>query len=753
MPKNSKNKMPSMLDVVMTLVVVVLFLLTKLGDGIIFVVKTLFTTLINSLEYIGLFFVSITSKLLIATINSLKRIKIPVKNYAIEVKKSRRFSRDPDPKASGKKRRRFRFLKIRFSFISFILGIALTFIFVLIPYNMYVFVKSLPNPKLLKENHFPVTTKIFDRNGVLLYEIFSDENRTPVKLSEVPKSVIDATIAIEDKEFYYHYGFSVRGITRSLRSIALEKEIQGGSTITQQLIKSALLSPFWAERIYSKDQILEMYLNQVPYGGTAWGIQAAARNYFDKDVADLTFAESALLAGLPAAPSYYSPFGAHPELALSRKDQVLDSMLTAGKISREELEAAKTQQLVFAKQVTDIKAPHFVMWVKSLLEEKYGVRRVEQGGLRVTSSLDITLQDKVQEIVSNNVDGLSNLLVGNGAALVTNPKNGEILAMVGSRDYFDMPKSGNVNVTTSLQQPGSSIKVVTYATALENGFTPATLIDDSPVSYQLPNQPAYRPVNYDGKFHGYVTLRRALGNSYNVPAVKTIARVGVDNVVNYGRNMGIESWDDSSRFGLSLTLGAAETTMLDMAKVYGTMANNGNYQQLTPILKVTTYEGNTIEVAKIGKTKQVLKPQTAFLLSNILSDNNARSDAFGSNSKLVIPGKTVAVKTGTSNDKRDNWTIGYTPSYVTTVWVGNNDNTPMHPTLTSGITGATPIWNEIITYLLVSKADEKFARPGGITELSCYGHTEYFVEGTQPAGGCPPIPTPSPSSVSPTPTP
>ncbi|MFZ5844977.1 MAG: transglycosylase domain-containing protein, partial [Patescibacteria group bacterium] len=323
----------------------------------------------------------------------------------------------------------------------------------------------------------------------------------------------------------------------------------------------------------------------------------------------------------------------------------------------------------------------------------------------------------------------------------------EILAMVGSRNYFNLENEGNVNVTTSLRQPGSSIKVVNYAAALENGFTAATILDDSPVTYRVAGTTPYTPVNYDGKFHGLVPLRYALGNSYNVPAVKVLAKIGVATMLEKGRLMGIESWQDPSRYGLSLTLGGGEVTMLEVAKVYGTLANLGRRVDLLPILEVTDYTGRLIERNSPKRGVAAVKSEVAWILSNILRDNTARMAAFGPSSSLVIPGRTVAVKTGTSNDKRDNWTIGFTPSYVVVVWVGNNDNTPMHPFLTSGVTGAAPIWHEIMAEILKDQPDEVPPKPAGVMTLPCYfGRVEYFVRGTEPAGGvCAPLPTPSPT--------
>lgn len=628
-------------------------------------------------------------------------------------------------------------------------------------YQINIIVKSLPNPSYLVFRDIPTTTKIYDRTGKLLYEIYAEENRTPVALSQVPDIVKQATIAIEDRDFYSHQGYSTRGIIRAIINNYNSGTLQGGSTITQQLVRSALLTPektlirkikefvlsLWTEHIYNKDQILEMYLNQVPYGGTSWGIEAASETYFGKKVQELTLSEAALLAGLPAAPSVYSPFGAHPELAKIRQEKVLDEMAQDGFISDKENETAKKQELIYRRQTIPIAAPHFVMYVKDLLEQYFGTRMVEKGGLRVTTTLDISLQEKVQKIVTAQIANLRPLRVGNGAVLITDPNTGQILTMVGSADYFDREKEGNVNLTTSLRQPGSSIKIVTYAAALNSGFTAASIINDSPISYRVIGQPPYSPANYDGKFHGNIPLRIALASSYNVPAVKVLSAIGVKAMIDQGMLMGITSWNDETRFGLSLTLGGGEVTMVDMAKVYGTLAHGGKRIDLTPFINITNYRGETLTPLFPQNDVQATSPEIAFILNSILSDNRARTPAFGPNSSLVIPGKTVAVKTGTSDNKRDNWTIGYTPDYVVTVWVGNNDNTPMHPQLTSGVTGAAPIWNEVTKTILEGKPDKLFLQPEGILSMPCLGRVEYFIRGTQPKGGCvmPPTSTPKPT--------
>lgn len=618
--------------------------------------------------------------------------------------------------------------------------------------------RGLPSPRQLETRQVPQTTKIFDRNGNLLYNIYTDQNRTIVPLSEIPDSLKKATIAIEDKDFYKHKGFDIYGIGRAATKTLFAGNLQGGSTITQQLVKSAFLSPertierkikelylaFRVEMAFPKDKILEMYLNQVPYGGTAWGVAAAAEQYFGKNVHDLTLAESALLAGLPAAPTYYSPHGSDPRRAQDRAKLVLGRMVDEGYLAREDAERAASEEIRFRSAEIDIKAPHFVMYVREYLAEQYGEAVAAQGGLKVTTTLDLDLQEKAQQIVKENIDKLKNLRVSNGAALVTKPKTGEILAMVGSKDFFDTSIDGNVNVTIAPRQPGSAIKPINYATAFARRLiTPATVIMDVPTTFSGGPKP-YKPVNYDGKFHGPVTVRYALGNSYNLPAVKVLAINGVLEMIKMAREMGITTFEDESRYGLSLTLGGGEVRMTEMATAFGVFANEGVRVNLSPILKIEDSEGQVLEELKPKTGKRVLTSEVAFLISSILSDNSARTAAFGPNSLLAIKGKTVAVKTGTTDDKRDNWTIGYTPSYLVAAWVGNNDNTPMNPALASGITGAAPIWNEIITELLGDKVNEAFRVPSGVRGMeictvtggpkneACPGRFEYFLAGTEP---------------------
>jgi penicillin-binding protein 1C len=646
----------------------------------------------------------------------------------------------------------------------FVVGFLFCVVFVLIPFSIYTFLTSLPNPKLLTERSFPQTTKIFDRNGTLLYQIYANENRTLVPLNSIPKNLINATIAIEDKDFYSNPGFDINGIIRAAIADFSGKPIQGGSTITQQLIKSTLLTPevsitrkikeivlaFWSERLYSKNQILEMYFNQVPYGGTAWGIEAASETYFGKNVKDLDLAQSAFLAGLPQAPTTYSPYGSDPTLWKQRQIEVLNKLYGLGHITLEQKDQALSESLTFQPPQIPIYAPHFVMYIKDVLVQRYGLAMVEKGGLNVTTSLDLKLQQDVQGIVSDEVNNDAYLNLTNGAALVTNPANGDVLAMVGSKDY-NAENGGNVNLTTALRQPGSSIKVVTYATALSDGFTAASILDDSPITYNIPGSMPYSPVNYDGKFHGKVPLRIAFANSFNVPAVKTLQKIGIDAMVNTAKKMGITTWGNPDQYGLSLTLGAAEVKMTDIATVYGTVANLGKRVNLDPILKVSNYDGSIFYQKQEELPNLVLDPGVTYIISNILADNSARSLEFGTNSPLNIPGHTVSVKTGTSDNKRDNWTIGFTPQYLAAVWVGNNDNSPMSQTLASGITGAAPIWNRIMTLLLPNNASNIVQKmPDDVIMKNCQGRKEYFIKGTETTPDCYFIATPS-ATVTPSP--
>ncbi len=626
----------------------------------------------------------------------------------------------------------------------------------------FLLLKDLPRPDKLITRDQIVSTKIYDRHGRLLYKIYRKQNRTLVKLEDIPLSFRQATISIEDGDFYSHPGFTIKGIVRAAFSTLFLGKLQGGSTITQQLVKFALLTPektlirkmkeiilaLQVETYFSKDEILQMYFNEVGYGGATYGAEEASQVYFGKSVRDLSLAESSLLAGLPKSPTKYSPFGAYPQLAKNRQKEVLRRMAEEGYITENTKLEVQGEKLVFEKPRNKIQAPHFVMYIKELLVEKYGEKMVEEGGLEIVTSLDLDIQKMAEKAVSEEIKKLRDLKVTNGAVLVTNPQTGEILAMVGSHDYFDLENDGNVNVTIMSRQPGSAIKVANYAYALSNGYTPATILSDTPIAYQIPGQPPYSPRNYDGKFHGNISLRTALASSYNVPAVKVLASYGVEKMIEQGEKMGITTWEDRSRFGLSLTLGGGEIKMSDLAVVYGVLANLGKRVDLNPILQVKDYRGKALDI-KSSSVERALAPAVAYLLTDILSDNVARTPAFGANSLLNIPDHQVAVKTGTTQNIRDNWTIGYTPTYLVAAWVGNNDNTPMS-WVASGITGATPIWHQVMKNLLKDKPNESFPKPTDLKRIEicsingllpcegCPTKTEYFLSGTEPQFHCDP---------------
>lgn len=626
--------------------------------------------------------------------------------------------------------------------------------------------KDIPRATVIGSNNFPQSTKIYAKDGTLLYTIYAGRNQTFVPLSQIPKELQQATIAIEDKNFYKHGAIDLKGIIRAAYVTLSGESVQGGSTITQQLVRNSLLTldrtltrkvkeiilSFVVEFIYSKDRILEMYLNQVSYGGTAWGVEAASQIYFGKDVQKLTLAESAFLAGLPQAPSVYSPFGSHPEEGKRRQLQVLNAMQDAGYITSDEKDRASEEILKFNQIQSNIIAPHFVFYVKDLLVQEYGEKMVEQGGLSVVTSLDLEVQKIVEDAIATEEATIRGDNWYNAAAIVTKPGTGELLAMVGSRNYFDSERDGNVNVTIANRQPGSSIKPINYATGLIKGYTAATPFVDEKTCFPNPSGAPYCPQNYDRTFHGVQQMRYALANSYNIPAVKMLKLNGIEAMIATASAMGITSFTDPERYGLSLTLGGGEVTMIEMAQAYGVFANSGYKVPLHPILKVTDSKGKVlseyrpIESPLLGE--KVIPESVAFIISDILSDNGARSPSFGSNSPLFIRGYNVAVKTGTTNDYRDNWTIGYTPSYVVATWVGNNDNTPLRGVV-SGVTGAAPIWNQIMSALIKDKPAESFSRPDSVVGATicstsgllpqpegspyrCPARFEYFVRGTVP---------------------
>lgn len=595
------------------------------------------------------------------------------------------------------------------------------------------FAKDLPSPNKINSRLLAESTKIFDRNGNLIYEIHGDKNRTLISFEEMPKYIKDATVAIEDKEFYKHKGFSFRGIARAFTGVIEGKNRGGGSTITQQFVKNALLTSERTysrkikelilsteiEIVYSKNDILKMYLNEIPYGSNAYGIEAASKTYFGKSAKDLTLAESATLAAMPKAPTYYSPYGSHKDQLLARKDLVLDKMAEQNLISEEEAEKAKEEKLAFTKRQESITYPHFVMYVKEKLVEKYGEKLVEEGGLRVTTTIDPEKQKLAEDIISNKAPQLVKKYGASNASLVSvDPKTGQILAMVGSVDYFNEAIDGNVNVAIRDRQPGSSFKPFAYATAWKKDkYGPGTPMFDLRTDFG--GTPPYKPENYDGREHGLQTMRSSLAQSLNIPSVKALYMAGVKETIDTAHDMGITTLNqDPSHYGLSLVLGGGEVKLLDMTSSFGVFANKGEKKDVTPILKVENSKGKILEEYKDKKGKQVLDPQIAYLTSSVLSDNSARAPIFGSNSPLTFgKSRPVAAKTGTTQEWRDAWTIGYTPSLVTGVWAGNNDNSVMKKGA-DGVYVAAPLWNEFMTKALAGTPVEQFEKPQGIKKVT-----------------------------------
>ena len=631
-----------------------------------------------------------------------------------------------------------------------ILGLGSTWFYVKI-------IKDLPNVNLI---YSPpnLSTKILDRNEKLLYKFYQNENRTWISLDKIPRDLIEATLAIEDKNFYKHHGLSIKGlITAVIYNFKKDGQDKprGGSTITQQLVKNVFFSnektltrkikeailTLMVERKITKDEILERYLNQVSYGGEAYGVEEAAQKYFGKHVWQLETSESAYLAGLPAAPSSYSPYGNNPELGLARQKHVISEMVSTGYLTEEKAAELLEKKITIKNNSKVIEAPHFVFYIRKLLEDS-GYLNFERQGLIIKTSLDLDLQNKAQKIVKDEIEKNRNLKISNGGALIIDVKNGDILAMVGSKDYYSKEIDGKYNISTALRQPGSSIKPINYLLALENDFSLASIISDSPITYQIAGQKPYAPQNYNGKYMGNVTLRTALASSLNIPSVKLLEKNGVDNMINLAESMGINTWTDRKRFGLSLALGSGEVKMIELAQAYTIFANLGKKVEINPVLEIKNYLGENVYKKEVVK-KELIKPEYAYLINSALSDNQARSPIFGSNSKLVIPNKTVAVKTGTTNSLKDNWCIGWTPSYLAVSWVGNNDGTPMS-WVASGISGATPIWNQLTNLILKDRANEEWSIPNGLIKKSICGREEWVLAGSELKINCP---TPKPSGT------
>lgn len=634
---------------------------------------------------------------------------------------------------------------------------------------------DVPDFASFEERKVVESTKIYDRSGqILLYDIHGDIRRTVVPFAEIPRHIKNATVAIEDSNFYNHRGVDFPGIARAfLINIFSGRVRQGGSTITQQLIKNALLTPertferklkelvlsLKVEKMFSKEEILNFYLNEVPYGASAYGVAAAAEAFFGKKIQDTTLAESAYLASLPKAPTFYSPYGSHRDQLEDRKNLVLKRMYEISFITEEEMKGALKEEVKFiARGNETLKAPHFVFYVREHLASRYGEEIVDRGGLKVVTTLDWNLQQKAEELTKKFVEEEEEKFnVFNAGLTAVDPQTGQILVMVGSKSWFDEPKpegcapgvnckfEPQVNVTAyaSGRQPGSAFKPFVYATAFKKGYTPETAVFDLPTEFNpdcdpdvvkqekeekekeqetptlqseprpgvVGENPCYHPKNYDEIFRGPVHLRDALAQSINLPAVKTLYLAGLADSLKTARDLGISTLNDPNRYGLTLVLGGGEVKLLEMVGAYSVFANDGIKNPLTPILKIEDSRGNVLEEFK-PKPEKVLEPQIARLINDILSDNDARAPAFGASSPFYFPDRDVAAKTGTTNDSRDAWVVGYTSNFALGVWFGNNDNSEMVKSIAGFI--AAPLWSAFFKEVLSVVEKKDFVAPDPI---------------------------------------
>ncbi len=635
-----------------------------------------------------------------------------------------------------------------------LLGVLSFFIFV--PIFTYIYFARDLSTKETIMNRNNTGVVLLDRNGQVFFRFYDAHYRNQIALSQVPKDMQHAVIAAEDREFYLHPGFSIKGIVGAIIADVRKKDTSyGGSTITQQLVKNSLLSSKKSflrkfqeivlaqeiERRYTKDEILEMYLNSVYFGEGSFGVESAAKTYFGKPAKELTLAEASVLAGLLTAPSQLSPISGDPEKSKARQTYVLDQMVQQKYITAQQKASALKEEFAFNEDSGSqlYKAPHFALMVKKELEDKYGEEKVARSGYVVTTTLDLTWQKFAEETVKDQVEKLKPNRVSNGAAIVMDPKTGEVRALVGSKDWND-DKYGKFNIATSLRQPGSSFKPLVYAAALEQRIiTPSTLLKDEPTTF--PGN--YKPQNYDKKFRGRVTARRSLANSLNVTSVEVLNKLGVDKALSEARKFGYTTFDESTYYGLSLVLGAGEVQLIEHTNAFATLANKGLRNQTTLISEIKDKHENVIYTYN-PEPVRVIDPEAAFQVSSILSDNNARAEVFGTVLNLSRP---AAVKTGTSESYRDSLTMGYTPSLVVGVWVGNNDGAPMDNI--AGSIGAAPIWRALMEKFLQGTPVEKFEPPLGlVSEWVCRGnglkvkestssaYKEYFYRGTEPTQFC-----------------
>lgn len=585
--------------------------------------------------------------------------------------------------------------------------------------------KDLPSSDGVLKRQVTLSTKIYDRTGeTVLYDIYGNIKRTAINLDQVPEYAKQAIITAEDRNFYNHKGFSITGIVRSIMINAITGSRVGGSTLTQQFVKNAILSnektytrkikelliSYRIEQSFSKNEILNMYLNEIPYGSVIYGIEAASQSFFGKPAKDLTLAEATILAAIPNRPTYYSPYGSHKDQLLIRQRYIIDSMVELGYISKEQAEFAKNEKINFKQLQESIIAPHFVMYIKEQLSEKYGENFINQEGLKVYTTIDLDKQKIAEEAIKKGIEDNSKKYDFNNASLVSlDPKTGQILAMVGSADFFNEDIDGQVNVSIRLRQPGSSFKPIVYLASFIKGYTPDTIVYDTLTNFDTGSGTPYQPKNYNLNENGPVTLRKALAGSLNIPAVKITYLTGMDNVLNLADELGYSTLKERNRFGLSIVLGGAEVKLLEHTQAYATFAQEGTKHEISAILKIEDKNGKIIEEYK-DKSKKIIEPEFIRNLTDILSDDVARSYVFGSGGKLTLSERPVAAKTGTTNDYRDAWAIGYTPSLVCGVWVGNTNNKEMKRGADGSVVAA-PIWNQYMREALKDNPIESFIQP------------------------------------------
>lgn len=618
---------------------------------------------------------------------------------------------------------------------NYLLAAAALALFVSGAFMLWMASLRIPALEDISERKIDQSTKIYDRTGeILLYDMSRDQRRALVSFENISPYALNAAVAIEDKDFYSHHGFELSSFIRAaVVNLGTLSFSQGGSTITQQVVKNSILTKdktptrklkelilaLKLEKILTKDEILSLYLNEIPYGGTIYGIEEAAQSFFNKPALDLTLAESAYLASLPKAPTYYSPYGPNRAQLDGRKNVVLREMFANKFISEEEYQSAINEEVKFMprENTGGIKAPHFVFFVIEHLARKYGEDTIAESGFKVITTLDYALQQEAEAVAKKyGAINKKNFNGENNAIVAIDPKTGDILAMVGSKDYFDKEIDGNFNAALGFRQPGSTFKPFIYATMFNKGYTDQTILYDTPIQFTESCEPdnftiddvCYAPDNYDDRFRGPMTVRNALAQSVNIPAVQGIYLAGVRNSITTAKAMGIESLNDLSQYGLSLVLGGGGVSLLDMTSAYSVFANDGIRNSYNPVLRVEDAQKNVIDRYSPSPYR-ALSEETSRLITDILSDNAARTPGFGPNSALYISSRPVAVKTGTSNDYRDAWIIGYTPNLAVGAWVGNNDNSPMQKKV-SGLVVA-PLWREYMLKILPDFPVETFIPP------------------------------------------